>query len=461
VVYKSVRPQVETLNNRRVVILGGGLSGIAVAYALARAGWQDVTILERGDSVGGLAGSFEQNGHFYPLGYHHILHRDRTLLFFLNLIGALPRVRWRSIRMLFWRGGRAYDLRRPRDVLGFPMSIGAKLGFGHLMIRAFLKRDWSDWAGRSAADLVDSWAGGEVREQIFDSLTNLKFELPCSEVSAAWLGARLSFREGSAPLGYIPGANWTKVLCDGLDSLLSALKVRIRLRTTVLRLHARSGSIHAAELPDGEVVSGDLFVSTVPTQVFATLISDDRTPDLHSIRYTALVSAICATSQPIHPDFYWMNLVPGAQTACGLFVLTSLNPTIGAPGESCVNFVTHLQDRNRPLFRLSDDELMTKYQRDFEELFGSKLKSSWFRISRVPMYSPIFFRNYRNPPIRSATFGNLYFAGNYRTFPSVASTGTALASGVECGETMLSDWGNNRICRPPWPKSAFGTCSGP
>ena len=38
---------------------------------------------------------------------------------------------------------------------------------------------------------------------------------PASEVSGAWLGARLHYREGSAPLGYIPGANWTKVLCDG------------------------------------------------------------------------------------------------------------------------------------------------------------------------------------------------------------------------------------------------------
>ena len=49
--------------------------------------------------------------HFYPLGYHHILHRDRVLLYFLDLIGALPDVRWRRIRMLFHLGGRGL---RPR-----------------------------------------------------------------------------------------------------------------------------------------------------------------------------------------------------------------------------------------------------------------------------------------------------------------------------------------------------------
>ncbi|MGH2373603.1 MAG: FAD-dependent oxidoreductase [Gemmatimonadales bacterium] len=81
------------MRHSSVVILGGGLSGVAAAYTLARAGYEEVTVLESGSSPGGLAGSFERDGHFYPLGYHHILHRDRTLLFFLDLIGALPSVR--------------------------------------------------------------------------------------------------------------------------------------------------------------------------------------------------------------------------------------------------------------------------------------------------------------------------------------------------------------------------------
>ena len=69
---------------------------MAAAYALARSGVRDVTIVERGPELGGLAGTFERENHFYPLGYHHILHRDRTLLYILQAIGALPEVRWRT-----------------------------------------------------------------------------------------------------------------------------------------------------------------------------------------------------------------------------------------------------------------------------------------------------------------------------------------------------------------------------
>ena len=172
-----------------VVVLGGGLSGAAAAYALARSSGADVTVLESGGALGGLAGSFERDGHFYPLGYHHILHRDRALLFFLDLIGALRDVRWRRVRMLFHLNGRAYDLGRPGGFLAFPMSLREKAGFVRLMLKAFGKREWSEWQDRSAAELVDAYAGVGARRALFERLTRLKFELPCEEVSGAWLGA--------------------------------------------------------------------------------------------------------------------------------------------------------------------------------------------------------------------------------------------------------------------------------
>ena len=130
------------------VVLGGGLSGIAAALTLAGAGLR-VTVVERGASLGGLAGSLEQDGHFYPLGYHHILHRDRSLLYFLDLIGALPRVRWRRIRMRFERGGELYELGTPGGFLRFPMRMDDKVRFIRLMLTAFRARTGPP--GRTAA----------------------------------------------------------------------------------------------------------------------------------------------------------------------------------------------------------------------------------------------------------------------------------------------------------------------
>jgi protoporphyrinogen oxidase len=440
------------MTSRSTVILGGGLSGAAAAYALARAGLTDITVIERGPALGGLAGSFEREGSFYPLGYHHILHRDRALLYFLDLIGALPDVRWRRVRMLFHLGGRAYDLGSPRGFLGFPMSLRDKVGFVRLMLKAFGKRDWSDWQDRSAAELVDTYAGRGTREALFERLTRLKFELPCEEVSGAWLGARLHFREGSAPLGYIPGANWTKVLCDGVTRLLAEAGVTVRLNTTVSRLVTGGGRVREAELSTGERIGGDVFVSTIPTELYLRLLPGDRTAELDRIRYSALISVVCATHQPVDQRTYWINLASLDRTACGIFLLSSLNPSIGRPGDSCVNFVTHLRGRDRPLFHVPDEELLARYRDDFRAVFGYDLDPFWTNVARVPMYSPVFGRGFRNPPVRSASWENVYFGGNYRTFPSIVSTGTALGSGLQTAAAVLADLGR----RTDLPAAAAG-----
>jgi protoporphyrinogen oxidase len=422
-------------------VLGGGLSGVSVAFALARTQAFDVTVIERGATLGGLASSFERDGRFYPLGYHHVLHRDRTLLFFLDLIGALPRVEWRRIRMLFRVKERLFDLANPFDFLAFPMSFADKARFALMMARAFAKSDWSDWEDKSAVDLLDSWSGPGVREALFEPLTRLKFELPCEAVSGAWLGARLHHREGSAALGYIPGANWTKVLCEGVTKLVADEGVHIRTETTVVRLMRSEDRVHSVMLSDGGTIDADLVISTMPAETYMGLAPEETTPHLAQIRYTALVSVICASKKKVSPDFYWMNLASLDRAACGIFLLNSLNPSIGAPGDSCVNFVTHLNSRSRPFFKQSDDELLSGYLEDFRAIFGFDLDPYWTNIARVPMYSPVFTRGFRNPPPRSTRFGNVYFAGNYRTFPSVVSTGTALLSGLETADVILADRG--------------------
>jgi hypothetical protein len=130
-------------------------------------------------------------------------------------------------------------------------------------------------------------------------------------------------------------------------------------------------------------------------------------------------------------------------TASGLFVLSSLNPTIGAPGETCLNFVTHLGRRDREVFSLPQEDLLALYRQDFRSLFGFELETTWARVSRIPLYSPIFGHRYRNPPPRSTAFSNVHFAGTYRTHPSVASTGTALLSGLQCAERILREQGQS------------------
>ncbi|MGI9290622.1 MAG: FAD-dependent oxidoreductase, partial [Gammaproteobacteria bacterium] len=332
-----------------------------------------------------------------------------------------------------------YDLGHPIDFLRFPMRFFDKLRFARLMLMAFGKKNWEDWHDKSAYDLVERYAGSNVREIIFEPLTQLKFNLSTSEVSGAWMGARLHFREGSTPFGYLPGTNWTKALCDGVVRLLEERKVTIRTNAQITGIEKTDDRIQSIQINNEEIIAGDVFVSTIPTNLYARMLPEDNTEHLKELRFTALISVICATDQQIDPDFYWMNLSSLDHTACGVFKLDSLNPEIGIEGDSCINFVTHLNSRDSDIFSLSDEDLVAAYKDDFKRIFGFELKARWFNIERIPEYSPILFTNFQNPAAKSGSFSNTYFAGNYRSFPSIVSTGSALASGVGTGELILQD----------------------
>jgi len=416
---------------------------LAVAYSLAEQGWTDITVIDKNVEAGGLAGSFEKDGNVYPLGYHHILERDKPLLYFLDKIGALDTVRWRRIKMLFRVAGQNYDLGHPIDFLRFPMRLFDKLRFARLMLMAFGKSDWNDWHDKSAYELVEKYAGANVREIIFEPLTQLKFNLPTTEVSGAWMGARLHFREGSTPFGFIPDTNWTKVLCDGVVDLLTERGVTIRTNAQISKINKTADQIQSVEINNNETINGDIFVSTIPTNLYTRMLPEDDTPGLKELEFTALISTICATKQSVDPEFYWMNLSSLDHTACGIFKLDSLNPEIGNEGEICINFVTHLKSKDMDIFAMSDQELIDAYKEDFKRVFGQELDARWFNIARVPEYSPILYTNFQNPSAQSSKFSNTYFAGNYRSFPSIVSTGSALASGVSTAELILEQHGQS------------------
>ncbi|MCU0243120.1 MAG: FAD-dependent oxidoreductase [Vicinamibacteria bacterium] len=82
-------------DKRRVVILGGGVSGLAVGYYLARDGWL-VTVIEKRAFTGGLCGSFQQDGFTLDYGPHKL---------YSILPGILDEIR----RILFRRAPRTYE----------------------------------------------------------------------------------------------------------------------------------------------------------------------------------------------------------------------------------------------------------------------------------------------------------------------------------------------------------------
>ena len=64
---------------KRLGILGGGISAVSLAY-LAPRGKYETTILEKEDTIGGLARSFNKEGFIFDVGPHMIFAKDKKIL---------------------------------------------------------------------------------------------------------------------------------------------------------------------------------------------------------------------------------------------------------------------------------------------------------------------------------------------------------------------------------------------
>ena len=147
----GVSRHAQTGAGRHVVVIGGGLAGLAAALECADRG-AHVTLLERRNRLGGLTWSFRHSGHWVDNGQHVFLRCCLEYLSFLDRIGAgseveLPdRLDIPVVAPALRPGGvprlgrlRRSDLPAPLHLLGsllrFPhLSVGDRLGLGRAVL---------------------------------------------------------------------------------------------------------------------------------------------------------------------------------------------------------------------------------------------------------------------------------------------------------------------------------------
>lgn len=419
-----------------VVIIGGGLAGLSAALHLAERG-VGVTVLERQPLMGGLAGSFTQEGRRYPNAYHQILEGDRPLRQFMARLGLADQIRWRRISMAFSMDRDIYTLGGPRQALRFPLSLRTKASILRLVARTvLLPRDPSE-AHIDAETWIHRNASEAACEEFFDRLTQLKFGLPCRALSAAWLRERLMGREGLGRFGYLPDTDWTHALVARLTQRLEERGVHLATSTPVTAVQVDGGRITGVVAEGLATLRPRAVISTLPPPLLVGMVPALAASPLADIRYSGVVSCVVATRQAVPLTHYWTNFLRPFYSFGGIFRLDLLNGSLGMPGDALLNFATHVGDPGAPsLLSRGEDEIVAAYLSDFQRRFGVALTPRWAQVSRIRHYSPIFVRAYRNPPIRVPELGNLYLAGNYRTCPTLASTGTAIASGLQCARLL-------------------------
>jgi len=176
-----------TTNQQHIIILGGGISGLSLAWKLCERG-QKVTIIERSGFVGGLAGTQSDNGHHLDFGPHSFFSEDQEILeTVLGFFRGTLEPRRRDVKFYYQGKYLNYPL-KPGDVLiqmGLMQGIRAGLSFLRQKMSFASKHD----AVLTEDMTVEEWAlesfGEHLYQSFFKPYTEQFWKLPCRELSAS------------------------------------------------------------------------------------------------------------------------------------------------------------------------------------------------------------------------------------------------------------------------------------
>jgi protoporphyrinogen oxidase len=171
------------------LVLGGGPSGLACAWELARAG-RSVTVLEREPRAGGLCATLERDGWRFDLGGHRFVSSNAELARRVRelLGGDLLEQERRSVVLHSGRTFRypleAGDLVRS---LGVRENVRAFAGY----VAARVRQRVTPSPDRTFEDWVRARFGAPLYDKFFGPYTEKLWGIPAREISSEWAAQRI------------------------------------------------------------------------------------------------------------------------------------------------------------------------------------------------------------------------------------------------------------------------------
>ena len=231
----------KSMTGTRVAIVGGGFTGLTAAWKLSQKG-ATVTVLEAGDTVGGLAGGCELLGQPVEKAYHFLYKTDEYMLKALDELGLRDQLTYHKSSVSTYYDGVLYPMESPLDLIRFkPLSFINRIRAGVSVLYLQKVRNWDGLTKISAMDWLRKFAGQQVVDVIWEPLMRGKFDRYYDKVTMCWLWGRIKQRVesrdkqlGGEALGYIEGGFIT--LSNELEKRINSAGGVIETSSPVSRL---------------------------------------------------------------------------------------------------------------------------------------------------------------------------------------------------------------------------------
>ncbi|GHH54268.1 NAD(P)/FAD-dependent oxidoreductase [Lentzea cavernae] len=424
---------------QRVVVVGGGICGLATAHRLAREGMA-VTLLEAGDQLGGLGTFFTSRGRSVERFYHCVMPTDAALLALLDEVGLRESVSWNPTTMGMVVEGQHRSFNSALDLLRFtPLSLVNRIRFG--VVSLLLRRlgQGKDLDGMRTEDWLRGLYGDKIWTMLLAPMFGAKFGAAFGDVPALYVWQRLGRESNEAVRGYPAG---------GYKSVIDALKASIEAHGGEVRTSAPVGRLEASEdrvlvtLIDGETIEADHAVSTVPLPALRAIADADLAPRLPDVQlpYQGVVNTVFFLRKPLS-GHYWAPVIRSGTDFDGVIEMT---PLTGSEryGDRHLVYVMHYADRESALYREDSDSIARRWTEQLLSVHEGLTPDDVdeVRVFKAPFVEPVYPLGYltKRPPVE-VPGTRLRLATTAHVYPNVTSWNSSVELSNSVTDALLRD----------------------
>ncbi len=437
--------QSNPLHKKRIAIIGGGFTGLTAALDLSKAGYS-VTIIEKADTLGGLANGEHILGYPIENAYHHLFETDKYILELIDQLGLKEKIKWLPAKTAIFMNGLSYPFSSAIDLLKFtPIGLIARIRTGLVILYLKLQNNWRNLDNISAFKWLERWNGKSAFPAIWKPLLQGKFHNYSSTISMAWLWARLHVRANSkngAVFGY-PKNSFSEIV-QVLTSKLQKQGCTIKTKCHITNIEIRKNEFIIGHNGKPDLHFDSILVAApnaTITKLFPHLMpSGPFMQKINNIHYLGAITLIFVSSQNLS-DYYWTNINDSKFP-----FIVCIHHTAFAPiewyGGNYIYYLASYLPHDNVYFQMEEKQLAQEWLGMLKKVWP-KFESSQVKQTKIHKFTnaqhvPILRYREQIPDTRTP-IKNLYLSNFSQIFPEDRGINFAVREGRKVAQMMISD----------------------